>query len=185
MLLMKIDETIKQCFKKEAFRDRVTQISCTADPSSHAYLTMRSKSERNSFVKTLRHSSCVVGLVGRKMCPQAARICKISHTLRCGDPTPSDLHRQKNKNLKRETRGGGENRRRHLEVPERGIFANQYQDPASNRSVDDVKKLVRTTARRHTQHTGRETTKHVLDCEQSGTKCRSRERKTHHVPRRH
>ena len=77
--------------ENQAFRGRVTQISCATDLARYACLTFRTKSERNSFAKTLRHGEYVAEesdgwntrgpLVGGKMYPEAARIRDTSQTL--------------------------------------------------------------------------------------------------------
>ena len=85
-------QVLHEVTEKEAFTDRATQMSCATDTASLTFLTFRTKPEKNTFVKTKRHSQYLAAGGGRpvkyheelsweEMCVQkTSRVCKISHT---------------------------------------------------------------------------------------------------------
>ena len=121
--------------EKEAFRDRVLQISCTTDPASHAYgqneirKELREDTERDRPVK---HQDDL-----------RSDTRNATYTVTWGSHL---IYIDRKQNLESLTRESGEHKRRALQVAER-VFANQFQGPAGNRIMDDAQKLIRTIVR--------------------------------------
>ena len=56
-----IEKSLQDVLQRESLTAQVTQIRCTADPETHAFLTFNTKSEKKRFVNKLRRSQHVGG----------------------------------------------------------------------------------------------------------------------------